>query len=192
MFTLTEPLATKRLVIRPFREADVDDVVVMESDPEVIRYLYWEERGREEVLAATRERMRLVSLQRDDDVVVLAVERREDARVIGAMSLWLRSVEHAQGEFGFVFAADCHGKGYARESSEAVLSLAFTQLDLHRVYARTDARNDPSAALMRRLGMRQEAHFVHNERFKGQWGDELVFAVLAEEWYARNDSEPAP
>jgi RimJ/RimL family protein N-acetyltransferase len=31
---------------------------------------------------------------------------------------------------------------------------------------------------MRRLGMRQEAHFVQNEIFKGDWGDGLVFAML--------------
>jgi len=37
---------------------------------------------------------------------------------------------------------------------------------------------------MRRLGMRQEAHLRHNEWFKGEWGDELIFAILAEEWIA--------
>ena len=30
--------------------------------------------------------------------------------------------------------------------------------------------------------MRQEAHFVHNEIFKGEWGDELVYAMLDHEW----------
>lgn len=30
--------------------------------------------------------------------------------------------------------------------------------------------------------MRREAHFRHNERFKGEWGDELVYAILREEW----------
>jgi RimJ/RimL family protein N-acetyltransferase len=35
---------------------------------------------------------------------------------------------------------------------------------------------------MERLGMRREAHFRQNEMFKGWWGDELVYAVLREEW----------
>ena len=60
--------------------------------------------------------------------------------------------------------------------------MAFGALDMHRVYGCTDGRNDASAALMRRLGMRQEAHFRENEIFKGEWGDELVFAILADEW----------
>jgi RimJ/RimL family protein N-acetyltransferase len=50
--------------------------------------------------------------------------------------------------------------------------------------ARIDERNDPSARLAIRLGMRQEARLVHNELFKGEWSTELVFAMLADEWPA--------
>jgi RimJ/RimL family protein N-acetyltransferase len=62
------------------------------------------------------------------------------------------------------------------------LHLAFDVLGWHRVTARVDARNTASAALARRLGMRQEAHLVENEWFKGMWTDELGFALLAREW----------
>jgi RimJ/RimL family protein N-acetyltransferase len=44
---------------------------------------------------------------------------------------------------------------------------------------------------MRRLGMRQEAHFVQNEVFKGGWGDELVFAILEDEWRGRPTQVPS-
>ena len=50
--------------------------------------------------------------------------------------------------------------------------------------ARVDARNTASAAVARRIGMRQEAHLHENEWFKGEWTDELDFAVLAAEWRA--------
>ena len=53
-----------------------------------------------------------------------------------------------------------------------LLGIAFGELGLHRVYGRTEGRNEASAGLMRRLGMRQEAHFRENELFKGAWGDE--------------------
>jgi RimJ/RimL family protein N-acetyltransferase len=39
--------------------------------------------------------------------------------------------------------------------------------------------------LAERLGLRREAHFVQNEMFKGEWTDEIVYAVLAEQWRAR-------
>ena len=44
-------------------------------------------------------------------------------------------------------------------------------------------RNDASAALAQ-LGMRQEAYLRENEWFKGEWADEIDFAILADEWRA--------
>ena len=89
--------------------------------------------------------------------------------------------EHAGGEIGYVFHPDASGHGYAGEACAALLALAFRELGLHRVTARLDSRNDASARLCVRLGMRQEAHLVRSEMFKGAWSDELVFAILAEE-----------
>ena len=37
---------------------------------------------------------------------------------------------------------------------------------------------------MKRLGMRQEAHFKESLWFKGEWADDVVFAILAREWGA--------
>ena len=185
MFSLEHPIETERLTLRPFNAGDLDDVYAMRSLPEVTRYLY----GDELTLADSAERlercMRNTRVEGDDDVLALAVERRDDGRVIGDLTLWLRSAHHRQGEIGFVFHPGAQGRGYASESASALLALAFGTLGLHRVYGRTDGRNDASAALMRRLGMRQEAHFCQNEIFKGEWGDELVFAILEDEWRER-------
>ncbi len=63
-----------------------------------------------------------------------------------------------------------------------LLRLGFDGLGMHRIIGRLDARNTGSANLLKRLGMRQEAHFVRNEFLKGEWTDEAVFAMLAEEW----------
>ena len=184
VFTFDAPIETERLLLRPFRAADLDDLHAIRSLPAVVRYLYGDVRSRSEVEELLAERVTLTSLREDDDSLVLAVERRDDGRVIGDVSLWLRSAEHRQGEIGFAFHPDAQGRGYACEAATAVLWLAFERLGLHRVFGRTDARNVASAALMRRLGMRQEAHLRENEMFKGAWGDELVFAVLEDEWDA--------
>lgn len=83
---------------------------------------------------------------------------------------------------------DYSGHGYATEAAQAMLALGFTELGLHRIYGRCDARNDASSKLMVRLDMRREAHFRHNEIFKGEWGDEFVYAMLQSEWQAQQPS----
>jgi RimJ/RimL family protein N-acetyltransferase len=177
-------LHTDRLLLRPFRAEDLDRLADWQSRPEVARFLYWEPRSREEAEAALAKRIAATRLEHDDDVVTLAVERREDALLLGDASIFLRSAEHRQVEVGYVFHPDAAGHGYATEATRALVDFAFTDLNAHRVFARTDARNTASAALLRRLGMREEAHFREAEIFKGEWGDELVFAILDREWRA--------
>ena len=53
---------------------------------------------------------------------------------------------------------------------------------VHRVFGQIDARNTASARVLERLGMRREAHLVENEWVKGEWTDEVIYAVLAAEW----------
>jgi RimJ/RimL family protein N-acetyltransferase len=184
VLAIEDALTTERLRLRPFRATDLDDALAYMSLPQVVRYLYWNVRGRDEVRELLAQRSIRNRIDREGDQLVLAVEHTEDARVIGEVNLVLVSQAHRQGEFGFVFHPDVHGHGYATEAAARVLDLAFDDLALHRVYGRTDGRNDASAALMRRLGMRQEALFVQNEIFKGEWGDERVLAILAAEWRA--------
>ncbi|HEX6682905.1 MAG TPA: GNAT family protein [Candidatus Limnocylindrales bacterium] len=66
-----------------------------------------------------------------------------------------------------------------------MLRLGFEELGLHRIIARIDERNEASARVLRRLGMRQEARLVENEWFKGEWSTEIDFAVLHSEWIAQ-------
>lgn len=180
-------LETARLLLRPFQIADLDDLHAVQGDPEVVRYLPWPVRTREQSRTWLQARIDAPDLRADDDAVAYAVERRHDRRVIGSITLFLRSVEHRQGEVGFAFERPAQGQGYAFEASQAVVDLAFLRLGLHRITGCTDSRNEPSARLLRRLGMRQEAHFRENELFEGQWRDLLVFAQLREEWASLRD-----
>jgi RimJ/RimL family protein N-acetyltransferase len=70
-----------------------------------------------------------------------------------------------------------------------MIDVAFRDLNAHRVVARLDARNDASRHLLERLGMRREAHLVQNEFIKGEWTDELIFAVLEGEWALEGDGD---
>ncbi|MCW2947645.1 MAG: GCN5-related N-acetyltransferase, partial [Actinoallomurus sp.] len=96
---------------------------------------------------------------------------------------------HRQGEVGYIFHPDHGGRGYATEAAEVVLRLGFEELGLHRIVGRLDGRNTASARVLERLGLRREAHFVQNELVKGEWTDEVVYAMLADEWRARRPEQ---
>jgi RimJ/RimL family protein N-acetyltransferase len=179
-------IRTERLLLRPFRPSDLSYLADVLDRPDVVRYLYWEVQTREEAAAMLERRTRLTSLAKPGDRIILAAERVDTGEVVGDVILGWDGNGHRQGEIGFVFHPDHHGRGYASEAARAMLRLGFERAGLHRIYGRCDARNTASARLMERLGMRLEAHFVENEWFKGEWGSELVYAMLGHEWEDRD------
>lgn len=179
------PLMTERLLLRPFTDDDLDALYDLHSRPDVTRYLYWDPISRDDARRMLKRRMKATAIGKEGDAVQVAVVLPDSGRVIGHVNLQWLSREHRTGEIGFVMHPDHSGRGYAREAALVLLRLGFDELGLHRIIGRCDARNTPSARLMERLGMRREAHLRENEFVKGEWTDELIYAMLASEWQSR-------
>jgi len=186
------PIYTARLILRPYRREDLDDLESIQANPAVARYLYWEPRDRAGVSADLDRKLGESAIDEVGDRLSLAVVWRAVDRLVGGVTLRWLSHEDGTGEIGYVFHPDYTGRGLATEATSAVLRLGFKPpidggLGLHRVIGRLDARNTPSARVLERLGLRREAYFVENEFVKGEWTDEAVYAILHREWVARRD-----
>jgi RimJ/RimL family protein N-acetyltransferase len=182
------PIETPRLRLRPFTRGDVEAVFAYRQREDVARYLFDEPMSRESCAEAVQARVGQIGFEQEGDKIILAVERGEDSAMIGEVSLILRSLESRQAELGYIFNPDFHGSGYATEASRAVLALGFDGAAMHRIYARCDARNAASWKVMERLAMRREAHFREHLLVKGVWDEELIYAMLEDEWRPRRDS----
>lgn len=178
------PLRTERLLLRPFEAGDLDALYDIHSRPEVARYLYWEPRSREEAVEALTLRIGQTAIRAEGDRLSLAVLPRTGGPVIGEVMLAYSSAGSRQGEIGYIFHPGHGGRGFATEAAREMLRLGFEGLGLHRLAGRLEARNAASARVLERLGMRREAHLRENEWVKGEWNDELVYAMLESEWRA--------
>ncbi|MEV0151467.1 MULTISPECIES: GNAT family N-acetyltransferase [unclassified Nonomuraea] len=176
------PLTTERLLLRPFTPSDLDAVHAYESRPDVTRYLYWEARDLDATRAGLDTKISRTAIADEGDALNLAVTLRDSGELIGTVILIWTSKEHRQGEIGYIFHPDHHGHGYAPEASRELLRLGFEGLRLHRLVGRLDGRNTASARVLEKIGMRREAHLVHNEHVKGEWTDEVIYAMLDSEW----------
>ncbi|MET8233268.1 GNAT family N-acetyltransferase [Micromonospora sp. NPDC005298] len=184
MFQPTYPIRTRRLTLRPFTVDDLDDVYAYQSRPDVVRWMLGaeprtREQSRVSVLAMAGED----ALRAEGECLTVAVVR--DGGVIGAVEVVWRSARDRTAEIGYVFHPAHGGRGLATEAVAAMVGWGFDEVGLHRVFGRCHARNEASARLMARVGMRREAHHVQSYLFDGEWADQLVFAVLASEWRAR-------
>lgn len=185
MFTPVVPLVTDRLSLRPLAMDDLDAMYAIHRREDICRYLYWQPHDRAETREWLAHRVNQTRFDHIRDMIAFAVQRRDTGAVIGWANLRLTSVEHSQGEIGYVLHPDHHGRGFATEVAIVLLRTGFEGAGLHRICARCDGRNVASAKVMERAGMRREAHLRENEFVKGEWTDEVIYGLLAKEWSVR-------
>ncbi|HET6850415.1 MAG TPA: GNAT family protein [Gaiellales bacterium] len=179
------PIETQRLRLRALRAEDGEALHEMESREDVTRWLYYEPRTAAESEEALARRVVRTRLAHEGDALELGIEHAGTGALLGTVILMYRSEQHRQGEIGFVLHPDHQGQGFAREAAREMLRLGFEQLGLHRIVGRLEPRNEASARLLERLGMRREAHLIENEWVKGEWQSELIYAMLDREWRAQ-------
>jgi RimJ/RimL family protein N-acetyltransferase len=171
-------LRTERLLLRRLVPSDAAAITAYRSLPEVARYQSWG-------ACTSEDAERLIAGQQTvvpnapGSWLQLAIVAD---RVIGDCGMHF--LDDEQVEVGITLDPASQRRGYAAEALRAVLDHLFGTLGKHRVTATTDAENAPAAALFGRLGFRREGHFIRNVWFKGRWGDEFLFALLADEWAA--------
>ncbi len=174
-------LLSSQLCLRRLRRDDASAVVGYRSLPEVARYQSWESF---ELADAVRliENQASVVPNTPGTWLQLALVPHTTGTVIGDCGIHFRADEPQQVELGITLAPSHQGQGYASEALEAVLGYVFGTLHKHRASATTDADNPAASRLFRRLGFRQEGHFIEHVWFKGAWGSEYLFAMLQREW----------
>ncbi|MGN0065451.1 MAG: GNAT family N-acetyltransferase [Nocardioides sp.] len=178
--TQDQPLLTERLVLRPHRPDDLEDLLRFHADPDVVRWTPWvvkDHAATEEFLA---KRTTMTRWHEPGDWLVLAVQRRDDGRVVG--EVLLKWEGPGQAEVGYALASDQHGQGLAREAVAGLFRYAFDVLGVHRVVAIIVDANDASTRLAEQVGMTREAHLVEAVWFKGAWASEYVYAIRAEQF----------
>jgi RimJ/RimL family protein N-acetyltransferase len=155
-----DSIRTERLLMRRWRDSDRGPFAAMNADPEVMRYF-------PETLerAASDAYMdRIEALIQRQGFGLWALELAAAGRFLGFTGLnpMPAGVPGAGGmEVGWRLARHAWHHGYATEAGTAALGVAFRGAGLAEVWSMTAVLNEPSQAVMRRLGMTLHAHFEH-------------------------------
>ena len=174
-------IESERLRIRGFNDSDLAPFMAYRNDPKVARYQSWDSCDEQQARAFIRE-MESAQPGVPGEWFQFAIESKQTGELIGDCGLRVDEAEPYRAEIGFTLSREYQCRGFASEAVSALLDYAFDTLGLHRVVAIVDCRNAPSVALLERLDLRREGHFVENVWFKGGWADEYLYAVLKDEW----------
>ena len=162
---------------------DAETVLSYRCHPEVARYQGWCPETVTEVADHARK-MADMGEAIYDQVIQLVVETLEtpDPHIIGDVAFTIEGETKSQAELGIALDPDYQRQGYGREATRALVGYLFDNYDLHRIHVAINPANHASRTLIEKIGFRTEGHLKQSVFFKGKWCDEIIMAVLRQEW----------
>jgi ribosomal-protein-alanine N-acetyltransferase len=172
-----------RVLIREYREEDIDAIYLHTSDSAVVEHLPWGPLNRETAARFVRKAIRETSdvpRMRFD----LAVCLEDETILIGGCGLFINSVVNREGEICYWLSRTYWGHGYATETATALIDVGFSDLGLHRIVATCSMNNLRSKRVLEKLQMRLEGILRQDVWQRTRWRDSYLFSILDVEWPA--------
>ncbi len=182
-------IETERLLLRPFRESDANDVFEYLAEPAVNCFASMKLHSLEEAMREMKKRM-------GETDYYFAVVLKENEKVIGEIEAYPELDEPRDDDGSpkdtfspcWMLNKAYQGKGYAYEAAHAFFDYLFNEKGARRIYAYTEDYNVASQRLCEKLGMRREGlfmefiSFVRNPDGTPKYENTYQYAVLKREW----------
>lgn len=162
-------------------DSDLEAFLGWRNDPIVARFQGWRLPYPRDRAQAFLTAMEASTPGQPGEWYQVAIEQKTTGKLIGDCA-FKTAEDGMQAEVGYTLDRRFHGRGYATEAVGGLIDYLFDQLNMHRVFANCDTRNEPSWRLLQRLGFRLEGHYVESYRDGGSWGSEYQYAILQREW----------
>ena len=185
-------LETPRLILRPWREEDLDPLFAINGDPDSMQHF---------LSVMTRPESDAWGQRMQSHIDAhgwgfWAVEERGGAPFVGVVGLmtigWQARFTPAV-EIGWRVAPAHRRKGIAEEAARAALDFGFDRLGLGEIVAFTVPPNEPSWRMMEKLGMRADGRFDHPRLPDGhRYKSHLLYRLSRADWQAQCSGAPAP
>lgn len=182
-------IETDRLILRDFVADDWQRVLEYQSNPLYLRYNKWTERTPE---AGQRFVGWFLEQQEENPRIKfqLAVVLKSNDLLIGNCGVRMDEADSVEANIGYEFDHNYWNHGYATEAAHAIVDFGFHHFGVHRMWADLVADNVGSAHVLEKLGMQLEGRLRDKAYFKGRWWDELIYAILADEWKLHKQTHP--
>jgi RimJ/RimL family protein N-acetyltransferase len=168
---------TERLTLPQLELGDIDDLVALDADPDVMRYING---GRPTPPSEVEATVRATSGHR------WHATERSTSDFIGWFALDPSTSGHDALELGYRLRRQAWGRGLATEGAAALIAIAFETLGADRVWAQTMTVNTPSRRVLERCGLRyvRTFHLAWSEPIAGTELGDLEYELLRQDWRA--------
>ena len=168
-------IRSEQLLMRPILESDWQAVQEIWKDFAQSEYVQYDNPKDTEDEAVRSRIARWEAAGKGMDHLFFAVCLKE--KVVGYIALNAREIGY---EIGYCFHSDYHGKGYAKESLQAIIS-HLGSLGIHHFSAGTGLLNIPSVRLLESVGFKltgtEKVSFYRDEYGKDIFFDGGIFEL---------------
>ena len=177
--SLIMQLQTERLILRRFREEDVDVMARLFANPDFMRFSLGVFTERKQTVAFIEK---VIGWDRAGIPSQFAVVPRGEEAVIGYCGFFHHAEVPGEIEIGYRLDPDYWNRGLITEAARAVRDHGFADLKLPRVISLIHPENIPS----RRVAEKNEMKVEKEITFRGF--PTLVYAITREAWLANRDA----
>lgn len=179
-------LRTERLLLRPLIATDAPALFEVFSDEKVMRY--WSGAAWNSIDQAHAKIAQYQLALAENESLGLGIINSQTNLVIGTCSLFHLDAQCRRAEIGYGMASTAWGKGYMREALAALINFGFEKLDLNRIEADIDPRNQASLRSVERLGFIKEGHLRERWIVDGEVSDSSIYGLLRRDWLAQKST----
>jgi RimJ/RimL family protein N-acetyltransferase len=174
-------LETERLILRPINRNDAESIFRYRSDSITNKFQGWIPKNIEDVQDFIKNRVSS-TINENGTWFQFVIILKTIGELIGDTGLHFFDKENKQVEIGCTISKKYQGNGFATEAMSEVMKYLFDTMNKHRIIASIDPRNINSIRLVEKLNFRKEAHFKESIMSNGTWVDDLIYAILKNEW----------
>ena len=174
-------ITSERLIMRPIQPEDSDSVFSYRSNAVINQYQGWIPKTIDDVHNFI---LNLTSpeINQPGTWFQFVLIKKDNVELIGDIGVHFHASDTSQVEMGCTLNHEYHGKGYAFEAVAVLINYIFDELGKRRIVASIDLRNLPSIRLIERLGFRKKAHIKENPVPNHACTDDIIYAILKDEW----------
>lgn len=176
-------LTTERLILRWLDETDAAAQYAIYSDDVAMRY--WSAPAWTDMAQAHANIEQSMESYHSGNGLRLAIALRDTGEMVGNVSFYAFSESNRRCDIGYALNREHWAKGYLGEAMTAALDYAFTELDLNRIEADIDPRNEASAKLLERKLFQKEGYMRERWIVNGEICDTVFYGLLRRDWESR-------
>lgn len=165
-------LETNRLMLRPLKLSDAQDLFAMDKNPEVHKYLW--QKPAQTIEESIKVIDYVLSQYKTNKIGRFATILKDTKEFIGWNGIKFVTEQPENGninfyDYGYRLNEKFWGKGYATEASIAWLDYGFNQMKIEKMNAYTHAENQASNHILKKIGMSLIEKYLDNSDTYWNW-----------------------